>query len=361
MTWESEGFDSWTYSTYLQRYAAQLASYGGTVAVAYKKETGAGQPPLLLVRTLTNGSWDSDQNVDGDGLAMQGTTANANEQLCANVAYNSTGTLYIAYPCKDGDSIPAIAVRSRPAGGSWSAPAFIYEPFDEGIDFPQLFIDAEDNVHLVFAVTISFYNRQFGIGYTRLTNGVWGSPTYLNYSGDWIPAHGGAGMTVLPDGEVIVAWTEAMESLVIASLKDGSWTVSTFAFMPNVYGGPFYTPAVTQVGGYPVIIFNGYHAEGENTLYGTIRNDDGWAAPYEVANITEGADETCVHPAAIPAEDCVVFSHAYWLGSQSWGQHFGSIKYTLAAPPKPPVPILPIKARHIWCGSFGRNIFRNAR
>jgi hypothetical protein len=27
----------------------------------------------------------------------------------------------------------------------------------------------------------------------------------------------------------------------------------------------------------------------------------------------------------------------------------------------PPVPVMPSKVHHIWCGSFGRNIFRNAR
>jgi len=335
----------------------QSATNGTNIAVIAESD-------VAQVAEWDGADWGTAYNLDTDGLTI--STQQWYRVPAVTIAYDPSGTLWVAYVTSDPDSIYdiGIAVRSKPVGGSWSAPTIWYDPSGERDDLflPTLAIGADGTVHLTFAKSLN--EQEYGLYYTACTGGSWSGPLLLNYfTGSWAADMAHTGASILPlDGEVVFAWrgsdpSDVEMELFVGSLIDGDLTVQRF---PAIGDGPQLSAYLGIFGERPFLVFDGVDSGGEGTYaeFVSLRVNGVWSLPAQLATgYNDVADVQYPSVVAISSTRLITASQLwYQIGGGSWDFATGIFDIDFGLP-RPTLTESP----HIWVCNFGRGILRNRR
>lgn len=148
----------------------------------------------------------------------------ANGPSGAVVAVDPSGDAIAAWTGDDGAGTQSLVVRTRPAGGSWGAPATLAS--DSGVDAPAVTLDAAGDATVLWiesADGVAFIAR--AARRDELT-GAWSAPHDFPASGPSAVVDPQTQVRADAAGDVIAAWLEHDAGTGVASVRAAVWSAA---------------------------------------------------------------------------------------------------------------------------------------
>ncbi|HEX4805843.1 MAG TPA: PKD domain-containing protein [Conexibacter sp.] len=187
------------------------------------------------------------------GWALPATTlaASANGPSGAVVAVDPAGDAVAAWTGDDGAGTQSLVVRTRPAGGDWSAPVTLSDAGARGADAPAVTLDAAGDA------TVLWIESADGVAFTARAarrdalTGTWSAPHDFPASGPSAVVDPQTQVRADAAGDVVAAWLEHDSGTGVASVRAAVWsggawgapaTLSDPADASVAYGPPQIAP-----------------------------------------------------------------------------------------------------------------------